>query len=77
MLLDPSLIGQLFTVPNTPGSGPLPEYRMVGFAQNDTFLIMGALNDTVNNRFEIISFKMKDVKFKGQVTRTNDGLKII
>lgn len=67
ILLDPTLLGKTFTVPNTPGSGPCPEYKIVGYAQNETFVVFGALNDTVNNRFDIKSFKLTEVKFKGAI----------
>lgn len=77
MVIDSSLIGTTFTVPSTPGAGPLPEWKTVGWAQNDTFCILGALNDTPNNRFEVKSFKLTEVKFKGQVISTTPGIKVI
>jgi hypothetical protein len=46
---------------------PSAEYICVGYAQNETFIVFGAINDTANNRFSIKSFKLTDCKFKGQV----------
>jgi hypothetical protein len=55
-----NLIGKSFSVKD-----PAIEYVCVGYAQNDTFVVFGAKNDTVNNRFEVISFKLTEAKFKG------------
>jgi len=60
--LDPSLIGKKFT-----GNLAQIEYICVGFAQNETFLVFGAINDPVTNRFEIKSLKLTEVKFQGQM----------
>ena len=65
MVLNTSLMGQTFTAPNS--VVPAAEYKAVGYAQNETFVVFGALNDTVNNRFDVKSFKLTEVKFKGQV----------
>ena len=60
--IDPTLIGKKFTAMD-----PNIEYICVGFAQNETFLVFGAVNDSVNNRFNIKSIKLTDVKFLGQM----------
>jgi len=65
MVLDTSLMGQMFTAQSS--TVPNAEYKVVGYAQNETFVVFGALNDTVNNRFDVKSFKLTEVKFKGQV----------
>ncbi len=62
MFIEPSTILQKsFTV----GSDPT-EYICIGYAQNTTFCVFGALNNTVDNRFEVKSFKLTEAKFKGQ-----------
>lgn len=58
-----NISGKSFTV-----NDPTVEYVYTGFAQNETFIVFGALNDTVNNRFTVKSFKLTDAKFKGVVT---------
>ena len=60
--LDQSLIGRKFLKLD-----PAIEYVCVGFAQNETFIIFGALNDiTTTTKFAIKSFKLNDVTFLGQ-----------
>ena len=61
-----NIIGKTFFTPNKPGNGN-EEYVCVGFAQNDTFLVFGALNDITNNRCTLQSFKLTEVKFKGTI----------
>lgn len=61
MFLDPTLLGKKFTV-----NDPTIEYVCVGYAQNETFVVFGALNDVTNNRFGVRSFKLTDIKFIGQ-----------
>jgi hypothetical protein len=56
------IIGQTFSTSNDPNT----EYKCVGYAQNETFIVFGALNDTVNNRFTVVSKKLTEVRFKGQ-----------
>ena len=61
MFIDPTtIIKKTFTV----GTDPT-EYICVGYAQNSTFCVFGAANNTVDNRFEIKSFKLTEAKFKG------------
>jgi len=60
--LDQTIIGKKFTA-----FDPNNEYVCVGFAQNNTLLVLGALNDVTNNRFNIMSFKLSEVKFLGQM----------
>lgn len=55
--------GKPFTIAGDPN-----EYTCVGFAANDTFLIVGTTFDSVNNRSVVGTFKFKDVKFKGELT---------
>lgn len=61
--LNQNLLGQKFTAldPNT-------EYICVGYGAGGTFLIIGALNDAARNEFTLRSFKITEVKFKGQAT---------
>jgi len=59
--INEKLIGQTFTALD-----PNLEYTCVGFANTQTLLIIGADNDTVNNRFKLKTFKITDVTFKGQ-----------
>lgn len=65
MQLSSNLMGEKFTVANLPG--PTETFTCVGFAQNETFIIFGACNDTPNNRYAIRSFKLTDARFMGQV----------
>jgi hypothetical protein len=62
MLLDPKIISTKFTV----GIDTTKEYVCVGYAQNSTFVVFGALNDTVNTSFKIESFKLTEVTFIGK-----------
>jgi len=62
MQLD-KLIGFQFTVP----ADPTVKYTCVGYAQNNTFCVFGAVNDTPNNRFKVQSFKITEVTFLGQI----------
>ena len=61
MFIDPTaVIGKKFVVNGT------DEYVCVGYAQNETLLVLGAFNDVTNNRFTVKSFKLTDAKFIGQ-----------
>ena len=61
--IDPSLIvGKKFTA-----FDPKTEYICLGYGETGTSIIVGAINDTVNNRFEIKTFKLSEVKFFGQL----------
>lgn len=42
------------------------EYTCVGYAANETFLVVGALWDQAANRFTIKTFKFQDVTFIGK-----------
>ena len=59
--INEKLIGQRFTV-----NDPNTEYTCVGFANIGTLVIIGADNDTVNNRYKFKTFKITDVTFRGQ-----------
>lgn len=56
-----TIVGKKFTVANDVSNA---EYTCVGYAANDTFLIVGQYTDTVNNRFRLKTFKFQDVTFK-------------
>jgi len=43
------------------------EYTCIGYASNDTFLVVGAMWDQPNNRTILKTFKFQDVKFRGNV----------
>lgn len=60
-----AIVGQTFT---TPGDVTNSEYVCIGYGQNDTFLIVGCFFDAPNNRTLLKTFKLSDVKFKGQLT---------
>lgn len=63
--IDPKfLIGKEFTAldPNT-------KYTCIGYASNDTFLVVGAVWDQASNRTTLKTFKFQDVKFHGNVTQ--------
>ena len=61
MHLDEKLLGTHFTV-----NDPNTQYTLVGFGQNDSFIVFGSDNDIPNNRFKVKSFKLVDVTFLGQ-----------
>lgn len=58
MYLDPTIIGKTFHV-----TDPNIRYRCVGYAQNETFVVLGAAQDVPNNRSKISSFKLTEVTF--------------
>lgn len=59
LYIEPSaIIGKTFTA-----NDPNIEYECVGYAANETFLVVGKHMDTVNNRFTLKTFKIQDVKF--------------
>lgn len=58
-----AIVGQTFTALD-----PNMEYTCIGYACNDTFLIVGTNFDSTNNRSTVKTFKLQDVKFKGQLT---------
>ncbi len=55
--------GKPFTI-----AGDINEYTCLGYAANDTFLIVGTTFDSASNRSTIGTFKFKDVKFRGELT---------
>ena len=57
-----TIVGKKFTAldPNT-------EYTCVGYGQNETFLVIGSNFDAPNNRSTLKTFKLSDVKFKGDI----------
>lgn len=67
MYIDPkAIVGKTFTALD-----PNQEYTCVGYGQNETFLVIGSSFDSANNRSNLKTFKMSDVKFKGEVTLPN------
>jgi len=48
---------------------PNQEYTYLGVAANETFLIVGAQFDSTNNRSTVKTFKLSDVKFKGEIPK--------
>ncbi len=64
MYIDPkSIVGQIFSA-----NDPNTEYTAVGYGQNETFLVIGSHFDSVNNRSSLKTFKLSDVRFKGNIT---------
>lgn len=63
LISEKAIIGQKFTA-----NDPKVEYTCVGYAQNDTCLVVGAYFDSVNNRTELKTIKMTDAKFKGDLS---------
>lgn len=62
LYIEPSyIVGKTFTVS---GDVTNTEYTCVGYAANETFLVVGKYTDTVNNRFSLKTFKFQEVKFK-------------
>ena len=59
----PAIIGKTFTA-----FDPKIEYTCLGYGQNDTFLLVGSWYDAPNDRTHLKTFKLSDVKFKGQLT---------
>lgn len=59
-IAEKAIVGKTFTAQD-----PKIEYTCVGYAQNDTCLVVGAYFDSVNNRTEHKTIKMTDAKFKG------------
>ena len=63
MYIDPkAIVGQTFSA-----NDPNTEYVCVGYGQNETFLIIGSYFDSPNNRSSLKTFKLSDVKFKGNI----------
>jgi len=62
MLHIEKIVGMQFTAldPNT-------KYTCIGYGNTGTVVVFGAYNDTVNNRVEVKSFKLQEVKFLGQI----------
>ena len=64
MYIDPkAIVGKKFTKDD-----PKIEYECVGYAANETFLIIGSVFDSANNRSQLKTFKLSDVTFKGELT---------
>jgi len=64
MFIEPkAIVGKKFTALD-----PNLEYECVGYAANETFLVIGSNFDSQNNRSTLKTFKLSDVKFKGEVT---------
>ena len=63
LTLSPTIIGSIF-VPNIT---PNEEWTCIGYASNDTFLIVGSFFDVPNNRSFLRTFKFGDIKFKGEL----------
>ncbi len=63
MYIDPkTIVGKTFTALD-----PNQEYTCVGYCANETFLIIGSQFDAPNNRSTLKTFKLSDVKFKGDI----------
>ncbi len=61
-ILDPNaFIGKEFET-KTKGN-----WKCEGFAQNDTFLVVGSQFNSFDNQTEIATFKMSSVKFVGKI----------
>jgi len=60
---DKFITGRKFTV-----SDPNIEYTCVGYAQNDTSLVVGSHFDSVNNRSSIKTFKLTEARFLGDIS---------
>lgn len=58
-----AFIGKKFTA-----NDPNLEYECVGYAANETFLVIGSQLDSANNRSTLKTFKLSDVKFKGEIS---------
>lgn len=65
MKLD-TLIGFQYTEPKD----PTIKYTCVGYLQNNTQCVFGAVNDVPNNRFKVFSHKITEVTFIGQIDPT-------
>ena len=64
MYIDPSfIVGKTFL-------GPISdqEYTCIGYGANETFLVVGTFFDSVNNRSVVKTFKLSEVRFKGDIT---------
>lgn len=70
MYIDPkSIIGKNFQpVSLSPSSDAAKDYECVGYSDNGTLLVIGALFDAPNNRSSLKTFKLTEVKFFGKVT---------
>jgi hypothetical protein len=70
MYIDPkSIIGKKFNpVSLNPVNDSSKDYECVGYADNGTLLIIGALFDSTNNRSNLKTFKLTEVNFFGKVT---------
>ena len=60
--LNSAIEGLTFTTTKDP-----TEYTCVGYAQNETFVIVGASWDQASNRTSLKTFKLSEVQFKGQI----------
>jgi len=59
-----NIVGNTFTVTNENGQH---EYICIGYSQNETFVVFGALNSSNSIEFTVKSFKLTEVKFKGHL----------
>jgi hypothetical protein len=57
-----AIVGKTFTV-----NDPTLEYTCIGYAANETFLVVGSRFDSVNNRSTVHTFKVSEVKFQGAI----------
>ena len=65
MFIDPKyLVGAAFTSPND----PKVDYIVIGYGQNETFLVIASTFDAPNNRSSVKTFKLTDIKFKDDLT---------
>jgi hypothetical protein len=64
MFIDPKfLIGLKFASPIDSNI----EYTAIGYGQNETFLIIATTFDSTNGKSSIKTFKLSDVKLRGNV----------
>lgn len=59
------LEGKKFQLVNGPDT--TSEFTCIGYASNDTFLVVGSLWDQASNRTIVKTFKFQDVRFVGKI----------
>ena len=62
LFIDATIIGKKFTA-----FDPNAEWTCIGYCCNETFLLVGTSFDAPNNRSTIKTFKLSEVKFKGEL----------
>lgn len=64
MFLHTALIGLTYTMPSQPGN---TDYKIVGYADTGTLLVVGAFFDAPNNRTRLVTHKVTEIHIKGQI----------